>query len=91
MNTSHANQKIYAEEVGINWAWYVRVIDHEDDTVTITGIGRFHISERDKHPKNDGNATLIENLNREIVSIKVGNKMFTVRNVGYIFNYKWCS
>lgn len=102
MTTTTETKKIFADG-GINWTWYLEVIDHGDNTVTILKYHRLHnfneFQGSEKHPKVDGGVNLIESKDgkRIVESIKTQfydqekkiwtENFCTVRNPQYVFSY----
>lgn len=73
---------------GINWTWYIGVIEHEDNTVTVRLHDRLH-DYRDSHP----DATPLglrfkETTGRVAVALTYPDGIDRpLRNPGYVFGF----
>ena len=76
--------------VGINWIWYIELIDHLDGTCTIEALYRRHNS-RDYHPSHSAFGEWRENEARDVIEIRWQEAhsfhVRSVRNPKHAFSY----
>ena len=77
--------------VGINWIWYMDIIDHMDGTCTVNAVYRRHCG-RDEHPFAAESGEWIEDSNRNLIGVRWKSPNVThsasVRNPRHIFSYR---
>ena len=77
--------------VGINWIWYIELIDHLDGTCTIEALYRRHNS-RDYHPSHSAFGEWREDKDRNVIEITWEEPdsfhLRSVRNPKHVFSYR---
>ena len=65
----------------INWAWVALIEDHGDKTCTLLKY------DRTKTPPEFEQGHVVENNDRHVVAVKVGDEELKVLNVKHVFSY----